>query len=144
MLPHARIQTIQIHQAVKEGNKIEVHPLFLGRPHPMVLWVTMIYTLNRGFVWIPCFLDLHNPRTLHLAQLLANRDIYQVLLFDFEPPHSCSHTVSLRLSSEHRQQLAWWILESRTLPSGSPAESRRLLMEKYEQLKQRIEEQYNQ
>jgi eukaryotic-like serine/threonine-protein kinase len=135
MLPQTLIRSIQIHA---EDNELFIHPLFVNRPHPMLLWVTRISTPGRSPVCIPYFLDLHQPRTLYLAQRLAEKGFYQVLLFDFEPPHSCSHTLSLELSDTHRRWLKSKLIESLTLPSGSARESRRLLLEEYERLRQQI------
>ncbi|UIE36251.1 protein kinase domain-containing protein [Leptodesmis sichuanensis] len=139
MLPHARIQTIQIHQ---QYNTVRPHFLFLEHPHPMLLWVTTVCTPGCRFVWLPYYLDMKQPKMLHLAHLLT-KGIYQVLFFDFESPHSCSHTLSLTLAPENCRKLGFWIMQSYSLPAGSPAASRQRLEAEYERLKRQIEEQCN-
>lgn len=141
MLPDARIRTIQIHQ---QYNTVKPYFLFVAHPHPMLLWVTMVYTPKHGFVWLPYYLDMKQPQMLHLAQLVAERDIYQVLFFDFDPPHSCSHILSVFMKPEQSKDRGWWVMQSRSLPAGSPADSKKLLKEEYEKLKRRIEDQFNQ
>lgn len=147
MLPHALIQTIQIHQ---QYNKIKLFFRFVTHPHPMLLWLTVICIPNRRRpICLPYYLDLKHPATQRLAQLLSQKrilsqkGIYQVLFFDVEPPHSCSHTLSVIVQPEQCNNLQWWIMQSNALPGGSPAASKKLLKEEYEKLRPKIAGQCN-
>lgn len=140
MLPRALIKSIQIHQ---QYTKTAHRFLFAEYPqHPMLLWLISLYIPKRGFVWLHCYLDLKQPANRHLAQLLSQKAINQVLFFDLESPNFCSHTLNMKLNLDQCDQLKQWIVNSHIYRStGAPAASKERLEAEYRGLKPKIEEQ---
>ena len=55
--------------------------LFLNSPHPMILWITVIYNPHRGPRWLPCYLDLKSQTSRQVTAALAKTGSYKILFF---------------------------------------------------------------
>lgn len=53
--------------------------LFLSSPHPMILWITVIYNPTYGARWLPCYLDLKNETSKQVVASLAGTGSYKIL-----------------------------------------------------------------
>ena len=97
-------------------------------PHPMMLWLTALYSSTHGSRWLPCYIDLKTPFGEDLATLLSQTGAYKLLLFALENPRRCAHVLSCNLSEPQRSLLQEWVLMARTRPStGNMGTSRDLL-----------------
>ena len=97
-------------------------------PHPMMLWLTALYSSTHGTRWLPCYLDLKTPLGEDLATLLSQTGAYKLLLFALENPNRCAHVLSCNISEPQRSLLQEWVLTARTRPStGNMSTSRDLL-----------------
>lgn len=138
MLPHAEIQTIQIHRLY---NQIYQTVLSCLNPYPMLLWLTAIFNPHQSRRWFPVYLDLKSRQGQETVRLLIEHKAYQVLFFDLEPPHCCSHQITVTLKPEQYPQLQYWLILAQSQPSTDFREqSRRLLKAEYDKLKPRIEQ----
>ncbi|MDZ8224742.1 MULTISPECIES: serine/threonine-protein kinase [unclassified Nostoc] len=115
------------------------HFIFMTSPHPMLLWVTVLYNRQLAPKWLPCYLDMQNPQNLKLVSLLAENEHYPLIFFTLEAPHSCTNVLSSRIESTQRQMLKNWAQQIHTLPPASqPQLSKQLLKQQYKQMQSRI------
>ncbi len=113
--------------------------IFMTSPHPMLLWVTVLYNRQLAPKWLPCYLDMQNPQNRRLVSLLAENERYPLLFFTLETPNSCAHVLSSRIDQAQRQMLKTWVQQSQNLPPTSQAHlSKQLLKQQYKQMQSRI------
>ena len=116
--------------------------IWLQSPHPMLLWVTIIYTPGLGFKWLPCYLNMHNPQNHQLLYALADHERYPVVCFTLEAPHNCANVLSSYIDLNQRQMLKNWVEQSKTLPLSSQAHlSKNLLKQRYQHLQAQMQQQ---
>ncbi|WP_414541426.1 serine/threonine protein kinase [Nostoc sp. CCY0012] len=113
--------------------------IFITSPHPMLLWVTALYTLALGPKWLPCYLDMQNLQNQALVYALANKESYPLICFTLEPPHSCVKVLSSQIDPRQQQMLKTWVEQSKGLPPSSQAHlSKNLLKQQYKQMQSRM------
>ncbi|MBD0267107.1 MAG: serine/threonine protein kinase [Cyanobacteria bacterium Co-bin8] len=86
-------------------------------PHPMVLWLTVLYSSSHGPRWLPCYLDLKTPAGQEMLTLMAQNGYYKLLLFALEGPQRCAHVLTCRVATPQKTLLKDWILTARSQPS---------------------------
>jgi serine/threonine-protein kinase len=97
-------------------------------PHPMMLWLTVLYSSAYGARWLPCYLDLKTSLGQDIAGLLGQTGAYKLQLFSLENPRRCAHVLSCNVSDPQRSLLQEWVLTARSRPStGAITTSRDLL-----------------
>lgn len=117
-------------------------------PHPMILWLTVLYSSGHEPRWLPCYLDLKNSLGQEMATLLGDTGTYKLLLFALESPRGCAHVITCNVAEPQRRMLKEWVLTARTRPSlGAMATSRDLLRNEYKntlkpRVRQRLESIY--
>lgn len=115
------------------------HFIFMTSPHPMLLWVTVLYNRQLAPKWLPCYLDMQNPQNLKLVSFLAENEHYPLIFFTLEAPHSCTNVLSSRIEATQRQMLNNWAQQIHSLPPASqPQLSKQLLKQQYKQMQSRI------
>ncbi len=113
--------------------------LCLMSPHPMLLWLTVIYNPQTGPRWLPCFLDLKTTFGRDMARLLGERGYYRLLLFAKEDPQRCAALMACTIAPTQCSQLKEWSISSQTQPSmGQPNVSKNALRQELEKLKPKI------
>ncbi|HYW19211.1 MAG TPA: serine/threonine-protein kinase [Nodularia sp. (in: cyanobacteria)] len=127
----------EIHQ--RQGSQLRNQFIWLKSPHPMLLWVTVIYTPGLALKWLPCYLNMQNPQHHQLVDSLANHEGYPVICFTLEAPHSCAEVFSSYIELPKRQMLKNWVKESKSLPPSSQAHlSKNLLKQQYKQMQSQM------
>ncbi len=113
--------------------------LFITAPHPMLLWITVIYNRQHGAKWLPYYLDLKTSLGQEIVRLLGHTGYYHLLFFAREAPQSCAHIQLSTIAPAQRQQLQQWLTISNTLASSlNPQISKNLLKSEYEKIKPQI------
>ena len=113
--------------------------VFITSPHPMLLWVSILYNRQLAPKWLPCYLDMQNPQNLKVVSFLAENEHYPLIFFTLEAPHSCNNVLSSRIEPTQRQMLKTWVQQSHSLPPASqPQLSKQLLKQQYKQMQSRI------
>ncbi|MCL1464129.1 serine/threonine protein kinase [Argonema galeatum] len=113
--------------------------LFLMSPHPMLMWITALYTREAGPKWLRCYLDMKTAQGEEMTKLLGEKGRYWVLLFALEEHKNCMHAMSVRIAPSQCQLLQQWVKTSQTLMSvGSPKMSKELLNAQFEKIKPQI------
>jgi serine/threonine-protein kinase len=113
--------------------------LCLMSPHPMLLWLTVIYNPHTGPRWLPCYLDLKTTFGRDMARLLGERGYYRLLLFAKEDPQRCAALMACTIAPTQCKQLKEWAITSQSYPSvGQPSVSKNALKQELEKLKPKI------
>ena len=106
---------------------------FLQNPHPMVLWVTLLYHPQHLPCWFPCFLDLKTFLGQKHLYFLSETEYYPLLLFKIETPHKCINAIKVSISPEQRSLFKEWLTTSQTIHSIQEEKaSKKLLKAQYE------------
>jgi serine/threonine-protein kinase len=113
--------------------------LFISIPHPMLLWITVIYNRKHGAKWLPYYLDLKTSLGKEITRLLQHTGYYRLLFFARETPNRCTHILLSSVASAQSQRLQEWVAMSNTLMSSAdPQISKSLLKKEYEKIKPQI------
>lgn len=113
--------------------------LFLASPHPMMLWITVLYSYEQGPKWLPYYLDLKTSQGQETTQLLAEKGYYRLLLFARDSPDRASACLYLNIAPAQCQLLQEWIMLGQTLVAANdPQFSKSLLKQEFEKLKPQI------
>jgi serine/threonine protein kinase len=117
-------------------------------PHPMMLWLTVLYSSTHGARWLPCYVDLKSSLGQQIAGLLKDNGTYKLLLFSLENPGGCSHVLPCTIAGPQRGMLQEWALTAQSRPSvGASSTSRDILRNEFktklkEQILQKLESIY--
>jgi serine/threonine-protein kinase len=114
--------------------------LFLSSPHPMILWITVIYNPTHGARWLPCYLDLKTESARQVVSSLSQLGSYKILFFALEEPQNCQHSMSSTIAPNQCAVMQEWIKNSTsfTTNKGDAKVSRQRLRDEFERLKPRI------
>ncbi len=112
--------------------------LFMTSPHPMILWITVLYHRQHGPRWLPCYLDLKTTSGQRFARLLGESGCYWLLFFAMEHPEKCQNLMTSTIASSQCQTLKEWANTSQVMRGGKPQVTKRLLRQEFEKLKPEI------
>jgi serine/threonine-protein kinase len=113
--------------------------LFLSSPHPMILWITVIYNPIHGPRWLPCYLDLKSESSRQVVASLAELGSYKILFFALEEPEKCQHSMISTIASNQCTIMKDWIKNTSNFNDKGDANlSRKRLRDEFERLKPRI------
>ena len=112
--------------------------LLLTSPHPMILWITVLYHRDYGPRWLPCYLDLKTSSGQRFANLLGKLGHYWILFFAVENPQKCQQVLSATIAPNQCKLLQEWALNSQSMEGGKPQITKRLLKQEFEKLKPKI------
>ena len=112
--------------------------LFLPAPHPMILWITVLYHRQQGPRWLPCYLDLKTPQGQKMTKTLGETGQYWILFFSLEGGNICENVITANIPANQRQILQQWLTDSQSGQGGNPQISKRMLKQKLDELKPKI------
>ncbi|MGK7933485.1 MAG: serine/threonine-protein kinase [Microcystaceae cyanobacterium] len=112
--------------------------ILMKTPHPMLLWITVLYHQVYGPRWLPCYLDLKTSSGQRFARLLGELESYLLLFFAVEKPSQCQHVMTSTIAPGQCRTLIEWADISKTLKGGQPQITKRLLKGELEKLKPKI------
>lgn len=123
-----------------KNNKPHSQFLFVGSPHPMLLWLTTLYQDEQQHRMLPCYLDLKKPLGEKILQILTQTGTYRLVLFALEGDEHCVWTIDGKIPTRKVQLLKEWLSESQNSSAahGQIKESKRSLKEELESLKPKL------
>jgi eukaryotic-like serine/threonine-protein kinase len=123
-----------------QNNKPHSQFLYVGSPHPMLLWLTTLYQDEKQHRMLPCYLDLKKSIGEQTLQILTRTGIYRLILFALEGDERCVCVINGKIPDKKIQLLKQWLLESQNTPTtpGQIKESKRCLKEELEILKPKL------
>lgn len=113
--------------------------LLMASPHPMILWITVLYHRDYGPRWLPCYLDLKTSSGQRFAALLGETGNYSLLFFALEKPAACQQVLTATVAPNQCKLLKEWAITSNSMEGGKPQVTKRLLKQEFEKLKPKIE-----
>lgn len=128
-------------QEIKKRSLSQRHNrfVFVTSPHPMLLWVTLLYNPELTPRWLPCYLDMQNLHNRQIVSSLAENERYPLVCFSLEAPHRCINVISSYIDPSQRQKLKIWVEQSQKLPSTSQLHlSKNLLKQQYKQIQSQM------
>ncbi|MEM8676830.1 MAG: serine/threonine-protein kinase [Cyanobacteria bacterium P01_G01_bin.67] len=113
--------------------------LYLSNPHPMLLWITLLYNPEYGAKWLPCYLDLKINKGQQITRALSQSGKYRILFYGLDEPRQCQHIARSMINKRNRQMLLQWANLSQVTPSiGEVKMAKRILKQELEKLKDKI------
>ena len=113
--------------------------LFINQPHPVLLWITLLYHPQQEPRWLPCYLDLKTAKGQKITRALADLGFYNILFFSLDQPGYCQHLLKSTISPQNRVMLKQWADASQvTKTVGRPLDAKSLLKQELKNLKQKI------
>ncbi|MCW6036709.1 serine/threonine protein kinase [Spirulina subsalsa FACHB-351] len=114
--------------------------LFLTAPHPMLLWITVLYNREFGPRWLPCYLDLKTPMGQRTTRLLGESGSYRLLFFAVDDPsNKCQYVMHSTIDPDQCKRLLHWANNSHGMRgSNQSTMSKTLLRQEFEKLKPKI------
>ncbi len=113
--------------------------LCMMAPHPMLLWITVLYNVEYGPRWLPCYLDLKTTQGQETTRLLGERGHYRLLFFATEEPQKCSAVMASTIAPPQCKRLLEWANMSQMAQSSTqPGTTKQLLKQEFENLKPKI------
>lgn len=113
--------------------------LFLEAPHPMMLWLTVLYNAEHGPRWLPCYLDLKSSQGLQITRLLGKTGQYRLLFFAHESPQQCMTVMTSTIAEAQCRMLQHWVTLSQSVHSANQSTvSKTMLKSELEKLKPKI------
>jgi serine/threonine-protein kinase len=113
--------------------------LFITAPHPMLLWITVLYNRKHGAKWLPYYLDLKTSLGQDIISLLFQVGYYRLLFFARESPNHSSHFLMASIATAQRHRLQQWLTAAKTFTcTADPQLSKNLLKQEYEKIKPQI------
>lgn len=115
--------------------------LFQSYPHPMILWITVLYSMEDGPRWLPCYLDLQTKIGQDVINVISDQKKYHILLFALNKPEKCQHILNLKVMLKQRTQLKQWASVGKMLnlkDKNRAVVTKRKLKDDFETLKPEI------
>ncbi len=112
--------------------------VFIPSPHPMILWITVLYHQEQGPRWLPCYLDLKTSSGQRFARLLGQSASYWILFFALEKGKPCQNVLKTNIAPNQCQNLQEWAEQSQLLRGGKAQITKRMLKQELEKLKPTI------
>ncbi|MDJ0742810.1 MAG: serine/threonine-protein kinase [Xenococcaceae cyanobacterium MO_167.B27] len=113
--------------------------LFLNHPHPMLLWITLLYNPEFGPRWLPCYLDLKSEKGQKISRALSVSGSYRILFFALNKPEQCQNVAISNIEPQNSRMLRQWADSSKLIPSSrNPQLAKELLRKELEKLKPKI------
>lgn len=115
--------------------------IFQSYPHPMILWITVLYSMEEEPRWLPCYLDLKTKVGEEVTNTLSNNKEYHILLFALNKPEKCKEIISLKILLKQRTMLKQWASVGKMLSlkdTNQAVVSKRKLKQDFETLKPKI------
>ena len=113
--------------------------LFLEAPHPMALWLTVLYNRGQEPRWLPCYLDLKTTQGRQIASLLGKSGQYQILFFAQEEPQHCAYSQTATIAEAQCRLLRDWAMTGQMSKSApNPGLSKDHLKSALEKIKPQI------
>lgn len=126
----------------KRNNNLRYNQfLFQSYPHPMILWLTVLYSNEEGARWLPCYLDLKTNIGQQMVNILSESKKYFLLFYTLNNPKKAQSLLSFTIMLKQRTNLKQWASVGNMLNINNSNEaviSRKKLKDDLESLKRKI------
>lgn len=113
--------------------------LFMSHPHPVLLWITLLYHRYQEPRWLPCYLDLKTNKGQQIIRSLEELGAYRILFFSLTGSKKCQNVMNSTLDPQNCKMLKQWADMGQLIPSGGqPQVTKQHLKQELEKLKPKI------
>ncbi len=113
--------------------------LFQLKPHPMILWINLLYQRNYKPKWLACYLDLKTEIGYQISNNLVSTPLYYILLFELAKPDKYKTMLMTEISQEKINQIENFILKSASVSGANKVqESKSALQKQFLTIKDKI------
>ena len=92
------------------------HFLFAPPPHPVMLWLTVLYNKQHGPRWLSSYIDLKTTYGQQLTRLLGEKGEYRIVFFAKENPQKCANVLTSRIEPAQCKLFKDWITMGQMAP----------------------------
>ncbi|BAQ64759.1 serine/threonine-protein kinase [Geminocystis sp. NIES-3709] len=115
------------------------HFMFQLNPHPMILWVNLLYNRSNEPKWLPCYLDLKTEIGHQISNNLVDKGLYYILLFELKKPDKYKELLTVKINEEKNKQLQSFIDKSLSIRGANQPELSKIALKKqFESVKNTI------
>jgi len=115
--------------------------VFQSYPHPMILWITVLFDPESGARWLPCYLDLKTNIGQKVVKILGESKDYHLVIFALNQPQKCRYVTPVKVSLKQRTNLIQWLKVGEMLDikdNSKVIEAKTKLKSDFEEMKPRI------
>jgi serine/threonine-protein kinase len=115
------------------------HFLTINFPHPMLLWINLLYSRQHDLKWLPCYLDVQTELGSEIMRSLIKHKLYHILLFTLNNPQQYQEILKVSITQEKCQQLDnFWHKSISWKGKAQPEVSKQILKQKFAKVKAAI------
>ncbi|BAQ60493.1 serine/threonine protein kinase [Geminocystis sp. NIES-3708] len=115
------------------------HFMYQLAPHPMILWVNLLYCRHHEPKWLPCYLDLKTEIGYQISTNLISKSLYYIILFEINKPKKYEQLLTVKISEEKIQHLQHFIIKSSSWQGKNQPELSKINLKKqFESVKNTI------
>ena len=115
------------------------HFLFQLSPHPMILWINLLYCRRHEPKWLPCYLDLTTKLGKQVVGNLVERKLYHILLFALNRPERYKQLIPMEISKDKAKKIS--VCWQKSIPwqgKKQPEATKKALKQEFELVKVKI------
>ncbi|MBF2055967.1 MAG: serine/threonine protein kinase [Cyanobacterium sp. T60_A2020_053] len=106
------------------------HFMCQENPHPMILWVNLLYNRQYEPKWLPCYLDIKTDLGYQIATTLVNQKRYDILLFELGRINRYKEKLPIKISAEKLKQLQGFLLKTSSWQGKKQPDASKILLKK--------------
>ncbi|MGY6528619.1 MAG: serine/threonine protein kinase [Cyanobacterium sp.] len=115
------------------------HFMFQPTPHPMILWVNLLYNRSYEPKWLPCYLDLKTDIGVQISTNLISQKKYYILLFELGNPSGYKHKLMVNVGEQKLKQLQDFVAQASSWHGEKQPEGSKIILRKqFESVKRTI------
>jgi serine/threonine-protein kinase len=115
------------------------HFLFQAYPHPMLVWINLLYSHKYEPKWLPCYLDLKTELGNKILRSLVKYNLYYILLFTINKPEKYQQIIKLEISHINAKEIKKILqISANWQGEKNPEASKKILKKQFEQVKVKI------
>ncbi len=125
----------------RKDNIIYNQFVFQSYPHPMILWITVLFAQEYGARWLPCYLDLKTNIGQKVTKILGESKDYHLVIFALNQPRQCQYVSPIKVALKQRTNLIQWLKVANMLDikdKTQAIEAKKKLKEDFEDMKRKI------
>lgn len=115
------------------------HFMCQENPHPMILWVNLLYHRHYEPKWLPCYLDIKTDLGYQIVSTLVSQKRYDILLFELGKINQYKQKLPIKISAEKLTQLQSFLLKTSSWQGKKQPDASKILLKKqFESIKTTI------
>jgi len=106
------------------------HFMYQTQPHPMILWVNLLYSRGREPKWLPCYLDVKTDMGYQISINLINQAKHYILLFEMGNPQKYQRQLAVEINRDKVEKLQNFVVKTSSWNGDRQAETSKVILKK--------------